>query len=310
MKKFIVALCVAAMLSLVCFSAFAVGTETVAKTKNRDIKITVIDDFSTYSGEVGPFGNAFYTYDGEKLTLAIESGYAFGGPSDKEYKSPAASADGIKELYNNAKYIGMRIKNTGGVEVSLALEKGTADNDLWMTQLSKNEGCFLASESVGIYNAEYEDISATYRGYAVKIPAGFDGWLFIPFSSLRLHIDEKVEGEKTNDRCIMPYIHFSGANTNEEEGVLEIDDFCLTPEELAADAEAPTPGETEATTTAPEQSEEPTAGETKDNAVTAEPSATPIPAKGNSFPWVPVVIAVVAVVAIVVIVVVVSKKKK
>lgn len=108
----------------------------------------------------------------------------------------------------------------------------------------------------------------------------------------------------------MPYIHFSGANTNEEEGVLEIDDFCLTPEELAADAEAPTPGETEATTTAPEQSEEPTAGETKDNAVTAAPSATPIPAKGNSFPWVPVVIAVVAVVAIVVIVVVVSKKKK
>ena len=131
MKKFIVALCVAAMLSLVCFSAFAVGTETVAKTKNRDIKITVIDDFSTYSGEVGPCGNAFYTYDGEKLTFAIESGYAFGGPSDKEYKSPAASADGIKELYNNAKYIGMRIKNTGGVEVSLALEKRPCSNGSW-----------------------------------------------------------------------------------------------------------------------------------------------------------------------------------
>ena len=310
MKKFIVALCVAAMLSLGCFSAFAVGTETVVKTKNRDIKITVIDDFSTYSGEVGPCGNAFYTFDGEKLTFAIETGYAYSGPVGNEYKSPAASADGIKELYNNAKYIGMRIKNTGGVEISIALEKDTDGADAWLTQLKAEAGCLLASESVGIYNAEYEDINAIYRGYAVKIPAGFDGWLFIPFSSLRLNNDEKVEGEKTNDRCIMDYIHFSGANTNEEDGILEIDDFCLTSEDLAADAEAPTPGETEAPTPAPVQSEAPTAGETKDNAVTAEPSATPIPAKGNSFPWVPVVIAVVAVVAIVVIVVVVSKKKK
>ncbi len=310
MKKIIVALCVAAMLSLVCFSAFAVGTETVAKTKNRDIKITVIDDFSTYSGEVGPCGNAFYTFDGEKLTFAVETGYAYGGPVGKEYKIPAVSADGIKELYNSAKYIGMRIKNTGGVEISIALEKDAADSDLWLTQLKAEAGCLLASESVGIYNAEYENIDAIYRGYAVKIPAGFDGWLFIPFSSLRLNNDEDVEGEKTNDRCIMDYIHFSGANTNEEDGVLEIDDFCLTSEELAADAEAPTPGETEDTTPAPVQSEAPAAEETKDNAVTAEPSATPIPAKGNSFPWVPVVIAVVAVVAIVVIVVVVSKKKK
>ena len=32
MKKFIVALCVAAMLSLVCFSAFAVGTASAASS--------------------------------------------------------------------------------------------------------------------------------------------------------------------------------------------------------------------------------------------------------------------------------------
>ena len=123
MIKFVIALCVAALCCTLCVSAFAVGTEAVAKTKNHDIKVTVIDDFSTYSGEVTECGNASYAFDGKKLTFTIASnGVAYDGPAGDAYKSPAASAEGINALYNSAKYIGMRVKNVGGVAVSIALE--------------------------------------------------------------------------------------------------------------------------------------------------------------------------------------------
>ena len=240
MKKFVIALCVFALCCTLCVSAFAVGTEAVAKTKNHDIKVTVIDDFSTYSGEVTECGNASYAFDGKKLTFTIASnGVAYGGPTGDAYKSPAASAEGINALYNSAKYIGMRVKNVGGVAVSIALEKNDG-NDAWMTQLWKDEGCMLASESTGIVNAGYEDIGNIYRGKAVTIPANFDGWLFIPFSSLRISVDENVTGDRTNDRCIMSAIRFCGINSNDKDAVLEIDDFCLTAEDLVADGNKPT----------------------------------------------------------------------
>ena len=223
MKKFLALLCAVAMLSVFAVSASALGTEVVVPAKTGGIKVTVIDDFSSYSGEYLAAGSTLYKFENGKLLLDFEAGgWAYGGPNAA---SPSAGLEGIADAYNNAAYIGLKVKNTGEGVASIAFEKDGSGEGQWMTQLFVADGCKLVSAANGVQDATYTDISATYRGNAVDIPAGFDGYLFIPFSSMRAFNDDTVTGA-TNALCMIKDIHFAGT-CNNTPTILEIDNLCL-----------------------------------------------------------------------------------
>ena len=179
MKKLLAIICTLAMLCTMAVVASAEeGTEAIAYTGDGGIKVTVIDDFSSYSDEYnGVFGDAQYTFDGEKLVWDIYTGgWCYDGPLPTV---PSSQWSNIAELYNNAQYIGFQVKNVGDVAGALAFEKKSN----WMTQIWNGEGTKLVSVDGGVVDAEMVDIGAIYRGQAVSVPAGFDGWVFIPFTA-------------------------------------------------------------------------------------------------------------------------------
>ncbi|MBR3751330.1 MAG: hypothetical protein IKK58_06100 [Clostridia bacterium] len=307
MKKLLTIICAIAMLfSMAVVASAEEGTEAIVYTKDGGIKVTVIDDFSSYTDEYnGVFGDAQYTFDGEKLVWDIYTGgWCYDGPLPTV---PSSQWSNIEELYNNAQYIGFQVKNVGDVAGAIAFEKKSN----WMTQIWKGDGTVLVGVDGEIVDAEMVSISAIYRGQAVSIPAGFDGWVFIPFTAMRPYHNADVT-EPSNALCVFEQLEFCGTCVEGEEefAILEIDNLFLA-ESLDVDTTLTPPADGDETAT--EEPGAPTDAPATDIPATDAPTDAPTagnvenPANNGWIVW--VAVAAVVVIAVIVVIIVAGKKK-
>ena len=311
MKKLLAIICALAMLCTMAVVASAEeGTEAIAYTSDGGIKVSVIDDFSSYTEELnGIFQDAQYQFDGEKLTWDIfTGGWNYDGPLAA---IPSAKWDNIKELYNNAQFFGFQVKNVGDVAGAIGFEKKSN----WAMQIWDGTGIKLVSVDGGIVDAEMVDINAIYRGQAISIPAGFDGWVFVPFTVFRPFHDSSWASDKTNDQCVFESLEFCGTCVEGEEdfAILEIDNMFLAAN-MDVDSTLTPPAGGGDTTDAPVTDAPATDAPATDAPATdaptevpSEPAGDPAPANNGWIIW--VAVAAAGVVVVVIVVVVAGKKK-
>ena len=314
MKKLLVVLCAIAMICTmaVTASADAVGTAYTISYDGISIDIDIIDDFSSYAAEQTVVDDGQYTFDGEKLVWDVfAGGYNWGYATAPA--SPVKDIEGIEAAYNAATYTGFQVKNTGDADALIAMEDLGANPVQWATQMWVADGIKLVSADGVVAPATGE---LTYRGVGAIIPAGFDGWLFIPFTCMKIHCaDEANGGSKVNFDAIFDLPSFCGSGISENEdafAILEIDNVFLSSADLSA-YDQPTGDVTETPSEVP--SEDPTEVPTEDTSVaptqeaSVAPSESAAPQESGDNTLTIIIIAAVVVVIAAVVVIVIARKK-
>ena len=236
MKKILVFICAAIMLCTVALSASAagaVGTAYTIEYTGISIDIDIIDDFSSYSG-TSTYGDFTYNFGDGKLSLQIPTGgWGWEGPS---YESPSLELEGLEAAYNNATYIGLSVKNTGDATGVLCFEDRVADPTSFAMQVWGMEGVKLVS-SEGIVDAT--GYSVPSRRYGIEIPGGFEGWIFVPFTVMKIqHADAGLNQDNYAAKFEAPW--FTGtAKDDGQVAVLEIDNVFLSGDELVMNESEP-----------------------------------------------------------------------
>ena len=220
-------------------SAAAVGTAYTIQYSGISLDVDIIDDFSGYTECELTFGDFQYTFGNGKLVLEMPAGgYGWAGPDDM--LSSSVGLHGLEDAYNNATYLGLQIKNTGTATAVLAFEDQISDSLNFATQTWILDGIKLVSSN-GFADAAGTEV--TYRGYGINIPAGFDGWLFVPFTAMKIKQESFNQGEDyPNYLAKFEAPHFVGTAQGEGSAVLEIDNLFLSSAELIVTEPGDEPG--------------------------------------------------------------------
>ncbi len=113
-----------------------------------------------------------------------------------------------------------------------------------------SDGIRLVSAD-GVTIPEFSELP--YRGYAINIPVGFDGWVFIPFTCMKIHCADAANGgSQINFDAVFDMPSFCGTAIGDEEtfAILEIDNLFLSSAELPEIEEEPSDDDDEQESTA------------------------------------------------------------
>ncbi len=302
MKKCMVSSAVL-LIALMLFSSVAMAEGKEAAYGTEKVSLTLADDLDEVEIGTAMFGS--FACDGEAVVISTSD-------AADCYDVALQQAPGNTAVFTGKKYFVMEVLNNSDGDIYFSVMPRIEGSTNLFLRSNDTTKTVLVDTSGVMQEAVWTDEASVSGRYGFTLPYEFEGYIFIPFSS----ICEHNQWDTSYLQEAAPLTHLGMHAANYDSSYIEVFVYNLyTADALPAYTAPPTqaPTQTPEATTPPASPEgqktaAPQATETvtaKATAKAAEPSSS-----GNSTTIIIIACAAAAVIAAVIIIAVISKKKK